>query len=188
MSKLLPVFLDRDGVINRNLAEYVKSLKDWVPLPGAIEAISNLSNAGHPVIIVTNQSAVSRKYCLESDVREIHQHLVHLVDMAGGKIDGIYYCPHHPDDECDCRKPRTGMLDRARMELNLPSGGYLVGDASSDMEMGRRAGLKTILVLTGRGLNQIELIRTEKHPLPWKVTEDLSSAASIILEDSVKVY
>ena len=186
MSETLPVFLDRDGVINRNLAEYVRSVKDWVPLPGAIEAIANLSNAGHPVIIVTNQSAISRKYCLESDVEEIHRHLVHLVDMAGGKIEGIYYCPHHPDDECDCRKPNTGMLDTARMELDLPPGGYLVGDASSDMEMGRRAGLKTILVLTGRGLNQLELIKMENHPSPWKVTEDLPSAALIILEDSIQ--
>ncbi|MCK4506707.1 MAG: D-glycero-beta-D-manno-heptose 1,7-bisphosphate 7-phosphatase [Candidatus Aegiribacteria sp.] len=184
MTHPLPVFLDRDGVINRDSADYIRSLKDWVPLPGSIEAIANLSNAGHPVIIVTNQSAISRKYCLESDVMEIHQHLIQLVDNAGGKIDGIYYCPHHPDDECDCRKPKTGMLDKARQELNLPHGGYLVGDASSDMEMGRRAELKTILVLTGRGLNQLELIEMEDHPMPWRVTEDLASAASIILEDS----
>ena len=184
MTDILPVFLDRDGVINRDSADYIRSLKDWIPLPGSIDAIANLSNAGHPVIIVTNQSAISRKYCLESDVREIHQYLIHLVDKAGGKIDGLYYCPHHPDDECDCRKPKTGMLDTARQELNLPSGGYLVGDASTDMEMGRRGDLKTILVLTGRGLNQLELIEKENHPLPWRVTEDLASAALIILEDS----
>ncbi len=184
MNRAMPVFLDRDGVINRNLADYVRSLNDWIPLPGSIEAIVNLSNAGHPVIVVTNQSAISRKYCLESDVMEIHQHLIQLVDEAGGKIDGLYYCPHHPDDACDCRKPKTGMLDTARKDLNLPPGGYLVGDASSDMEMGRRAGLKTILVLTGRGLNQLELIKMENHPAPWRVTEDLASAALIILEDS----
>lgn len=180
----MPVFLDRDGVINRDSPDYIRSLKDWIPLPGSIEAIANLSNAGHPVIVVTNQSAISRKYCLESDVREIHQRLIQLVDNAGGKIDGIYYCPHHPDDECDCRKPKTGLLDTAREDLNLPPGGYLVGDASSDLEMGRRAGLKTILVLTGRGLNQLELIKMENHPSPWRVTEDLASAALIILEDS----
>ncbi|MCK4504187.1 MAG: HAD-IIIA family hydrolase [Candidatus Aegiribacteria sp.] len=184
MNRAMPVFLDRDGVINRNLADYVRSLNDWIPLPGSIAAIANLSNAGHPVIVVTNQSAISRKYCLESDVIEIHQHLIKLVDKAGGKIDGLYYCPHHPDDACDCRKPKTGMLDTARKELNLPHGGYLVGDASSDMEMGRKAGLKTILVLTGRGLNQLELINMENHPAPWRVTEDLASAALIILEDS----
>lgn len=184
MKPAMPVFLDRDGVINRNCADYVRSLKDWIPLPGSIEAIAKLSIAGHPVIVVTNQSAISRKYCLESDVMEIHQHLIQLVDNAGGRIAGLYYCPHHPDDECDCRKPRTGMLDMARKELNLPPGGYLVGDASSDMEMGIRAGLKTILVLTGRGLNQLELIEKENQPSPWRVTEDLASAALIILEDS----
>ncbi len=184
MKRAVPVFLDRDGVINRDSADYVRSLKDWIPLPGSIEAIANLSNAGHPVIVVTNESAISRKYCHESDVREIHQYMIQLVDKAGGKIDGIYHCPHHPDDECDCRKPKTGMLDTARKELNLPHSGYLVGDASSDMEMGRRAGLKTILVLTGRGTKQLELIEMENHPLPWRVTEDLASAVLIILEDS----
>lgn len=182
--RLLPVFLDRDGVINRNFTDYVRSLKDWFPLPGAIEAIVALSNAGHPVIVVTNQSAIARKYCLESDVEEIHDHMIQIVKNAGGNIDGVFYCPHHPDDGCDCRKPKTGMIDTAREELNLPHGGYLVGDAASDMEMGRRAGLRTILVLTGRGRDQLELITRNDLPMPWKVTDDITDAAGIILKDS----
>ncbi len=182
--KAEPVFLDRDGVINTNRVDYIRSLAQWVPIPRAIEAIARLSNAGHPVIVLTNQSAIARKYCSVSDVEEIHLHLQHLVIEAGGLISGIYYCPHHPDEGCECRKPRTGMVECARMELDLPYGGYMVGDAESDMELGRRAGLKTVLVLTGRGEDQLRKISSEGCIRPWKVTENIFSAADIILQDS----
>ena len=181
---LKPVFLDRDGVINLNRSDYIRSLEEWIPISGAIETIARLSNAGHPVIVLTNQSAIARKYCLVSDVEGIHRHLLHLVAKAGGLISGIYYCPHHPLDGCVCRKPRTGMIESARRELNLPEGGYIVGDADSDMELGRRAGLKTVLVLTGRGKEQLRKINSEGCIRPWKVTENISSAVSIILEDA----
>ncbi len=179
-----PVFLDRDGVINLNRIDYVRSLEQWIPIPGAIEAIVTLSNAGHPVIVLTNQSAIGRRYCRMSDVEEIHQYLMHLVSTSGGLIAGIYYCPHLPDDECECRKPRTGMVESARRELDLPDGGYIVGDADSDMELGRRAGLKTVLVMTGRGKDQIRKIDQENLTRPWKITEDISSAVEIILKNS----
>lgn len=180
-----PVFLDRDGVINLNRVDYVRSLKEWLPIPGAIEALAKLSNAGHPVIVLTNQSAIARKYCTVSDVEEIHRHLINLVCSAGGVISGIYYCPHHPDDECECRKPRTGMIESARRELSLPDGGYIVGDADSDMELGRWAGLKTLLVLTGRGEDQLRKINAEGCIRPWKVTKNLSSAVDIIFADTI---
>ncbi|NOQ23421.1 MAG: HAD-IIIA family hydrolase [Candidatus Aegiribacteria sp.] len=186
-ANLKPVFLDRDGVINRNRVDYIRSLSQWIPIPGAIKAIVNLSNAGHPVIVLTNQSAIARKYCRVSDVEEIHRHLIHQVSIAGGLISGIYYCPHHPDDGCECRKPRTGMVESARRELDLPYGGYIVGDADSDMELGRRTGLKTVLVLTGRGKDQMKKIISESFTPPWKVTEDISSAVEIILKDTGSV-
>lgn len=181
MIKAEPVFLDRDGVINRNRVDYVRSLEQWIPIHGSIEAIARLSNAGHPVIVLTNQSAIARNYCRVSDVERIHRHLIHLVSAAGGSISGIYYCPHLPDEGCDCRKPRTGMVESAREELNLPDGGYIIGDADSDMELGRRAGLKTILVLTGRGKDQIRKIELEDFTRPWKIAEDISSAVEMIL-------
>jgi len=181
---VLPVYLDRDGVINRNRSDYVRSLEDWIPIPGAIEAIIRLSQAGHPVIVITNQSAIARGYCTVRDVERIHSNLIHQVNKAGGEISGIYYCPHHPDDGCECRKPSTGMLETARRELDLPEGGYIVGDADSDMELGRRAGLKTILVLTGRGRDQKEKIESESLPEPWRISEDISSAVEIIIRDS----
>ncbi len=184
-NRVKPVFLDRDGVINRDSSDYIKSLEEWVPLPGAIEAIVRLSNAGHPVIILTNQSAIARRFCRVSDVEEIHLHLQHQVSKAGGLISGIYYCPHHPDDGCECRKPRTGMVESARREFDLPDGGYIIGDADSDMELGRRTGLKTVLVLTGRGNDQLRKINSEGFTRPWKVTENISSAVEIILEDTM---
>lgn len=185
MTHRSPVYLDRDGVINENSREYVKSIDEWIPIPGAIEAIARLSRAGHRVVVVTNQSAVARKFCSEGDVLEIHRHMRSLVEEAGGIISGIFYCPHHPEDDCECRKPRTGLIDRAREELGLPEGGYIVGDAGTDMELGRRSGLKTILVLTGRGIGQLSEIKRKGYQLPWKVADDIGSAVDIILEDSI---
>jgi D-glycero-D-manno-heptose 1,7-bisphosphate phosphatase len=179
--QLPPVFLDRDGVINRNREDYVRSIADWEPIPGALEAIARLSRAGHPVIVVTNQSAVSRGYCSLTDVEEVHALMKARVEEAGGLLTTVCYCPHHPDELCMCRKPETGMIDRARTEHGLPPGGYLVGDAASDMEMGRRAGLFTILVLTGRGADQLRHMSIDGTGMPWRVAADLSEASDIIL-------
>ncbi|MBN2587148.1 MAG: HAD-IIIA family hydrolase [Candidatus Fermentibacteraceae bacterium] len=180
----VPVFLDRDGVINRDRDDYVKSLEEWKPFPGAVASIVRLCSAGHPVVVITNQSAIGRNYCTEACVRDIHSHLTELVRDAGGALSGIYYCPHRPDEGCACRKPETGMVDAARSDLDLPAGGYIVGDAESDMELGRRAGLKTILVLTGRGSDQLGIMESGGLPAPWRVAGDISEAVEIIISDS----
>ncbi|MBD3277637.1 MAG: D-glycero-beta-D-manno-heptose 1,7-bisphosphate 7-phosphatase [Candidatus Aegiribacteria sp.] len=182
--KPLPVFLDRDGVINENRDDYVKSLSEWVPIEGAMEAIAALSEAGHPVVVVTNQSAVARGYCGIEQVKAIHSKLMGMAEDTGGIISSVYYCPHHPNDGCRCRKPATGMILRARKELDLPDGGYMVGDAASDMELGERAGLKTVLVLTGRGEDQLEIMESGGDVLPWRVADDITEACRIILDDS----
>ncbi len=176
-----PVFLDRDGVINQNRSGYVRTLSDWVPLPGSLEAVARLSAAGHPVVVVTNQSAIARGYTTTEEVERVHDRLRSMVCDLGGEVSATYYCPHHPDDGCDCRKPRTGMVARARLELGLPQAGYLVGDADSDMELGRRVGLRTILVRSGRGLAQLRLMRAECRRMPDLVVDDLSEAARRIL-------
>jgi len=178
---LPPVFLDRDGVINRNRDDYVRSISDWEPIPGSIEAAARLSRAGHPVIVVTNQSAVARGYCSLADVEAVHALMRARIEEAGGSLTAVYYCPHHPDESCACRKPEIGMIDRARMEHPMPAGGYLVGDAASDMEMGRKAGLLTILVLTGRGSAQLLRMKSGGEPMPWKVAADLAEAVDIIV-------
>jgi histidinol-phosphate phosphatase family protein len=176
-----PVFLDRDGVINENRADYVKSPAEWKPLPGAISAIAALRRAGHRIVVVTNQSGIGRGIYTAEDVELIHDVLKNALNAAGVDDAAIYYCPHHPDSWCSCRKPETGMTDRAIRELNLPSGGWIIGDAESDMELGRRAGLETILVLSGRGSAQLEKITSENLPMPDHVTESLVSAVELVL-------
>jgi D-glycero-D-manno-heptose 1,7-bisphosphate phosphatase len=178
----LPVFLDRDGVINRDSTDYIRSLDQWVPFPGVFRALAALSAAGHPLIIVTNQSAVSRGFTSVDEVEAIHDALLGKADEAGAVVSGIYYCPHQPEDRCSCRKPAIGMIEAARRDLSLPEGGWMIGDASSDMELGRNAGLETILVLTGRGADQLEIIRCWNSPLPSAVVDNLCCAVDYILE------
>lgn len=174
-----PVFLDRDGVINENVPDYVRSVSMWAPIPGALEAAAAMSSAGHPVVVVTNQSAIGRGLVDASTVDSINALMSDRIDALGGRLSGVYVCPHRPDEGCSCRKPETGMIEAARRDLRLPPGGWLVGDAETDMEMGRRAGLETILVMTGRGREQAGLAKPG-HP-PGHVAEDLAAAAAIIL-------
>ncbi len=177
-----PVFLDRDGVINLNRSDYVKNLDEFVPIDGAVESIAKLAVAGHPVVVVTNQSCIGRGLCREEDVRAIHEHLRKIVALAGGIIDGIYYCPHHPDEGCNCRKPGTGLVERASSELSLVPGGYIVGDAQTDMELGFRTGLKTIMVRTGRGESQLNHIVFEGLTMPWKTVASITEAVDLIID------
>ena len=181
-----PVFLDRDGVINENNVDYVRRLEQWIPIPGSIQAIARLNLAGHRVFVVSNQSAIAREYTTVEEVERINDRMLAAVASEGERIDAVYYCPHHPDEDCSCRKPRTGMVDRAREEHDLPSGGrgYLVGDAASDMELASRAGLTGVLVLTGRGANQLEKMREAGEPteiVPAYVARNLEEAVDWIL-------
>lgn len=178
---LPPVFLDRDGVINRNREDYVKTVAEFLPLPGAIDSIVRLCRAGHPVVVVTNQSCIARGICGEDTVRAVNDHLSELVRSAGGVLSGIYCCPHHPDEGCGCRKPAVGMIESAVRDLGLPPGGFIVGDAASDIELGEKAGLRTILVMTGRGMEQLELMGPAGPPGPWRLAKDLAQAVDIIL-------
>jgi len=140
-----------------------------------------LYRAGHPLVVVTNQSGIARGYYSARDVEEIHQVMRNALKAAGVDSIHIFYCPHHPREKCGCRKPETGMIQQAKRELGLPPGGWIVGDAHSDMELGRRTGLKTILVLSGRGSSQLAMIKEENLVLPDNVTDSLASALEIIL-------
>ena len=177
----VPVFLDRDGVINANRSDYVKMPSEWIPVPGAISAMATLHRAGHQLIVVTNQSGIGRGFYTKEAVDCIHEVMLSALSAAGVPSIPIMYCPHHPRDRCGCRKPETGLIDKARLDLKLNSGGWMVGDAHSDMELGRRSGLKTILVLSGRGARQLETIKAENLPMPDHITGSLVSAADIIL-------
>ena len=178
---MLPVYLDRDGVINENRADYVKKPSEWVPIPGAISAMAALSEAGHPLVVVTNQSGIGRRYYTARDVNLIHEVMQNAFRAAGMTHVPILYCPHHPDDKCGCRKPETGMIDKAKTDYGLPEGGWMIGDAESDMELGRKSGLKTVLVLSGRGRAQLDIIKAENLTMPDYITDSLVSALDILL-------
>ena len=147
------VMLDRDGVINHDSPDYIKNVSEWHPIDGSIEAIANLSNAGFVVCIATNQAGIGRGLISQPDLDGIHQRLIHRVQDAGGMITHIAFCPHHPDDGCDCRKPAPGMLlaigDVTRMDIK---GQPFVGDSAKDVEAAIAAGCSPVIVKTGNGI------------------------------------
>jgi D-glycero-D-manno-heptose 1,7-bisphosphate phosphatase len=149
------VFLDRDGVICHNRDDYVKSWQEFQFIHRAQESIARLTDAGLPVIVITNQSAINRGIVSASTVEDIHHRMVAAVEACGGRIARIYYCPHHPDEHCDCRKPQPGMLLRAARELGIDlEDSYLIGDALADIQAAQTVGTKAYMVLTGRGKRQ----------------------------------
>ncbi|MCE8029918.1 D-glycero-beta-D-manno-heptose 1,7-bisphosphate 7-phosphatase [Halomonas daqingensis] len=147
------VILDRDGVINRDSDAYIKTLDEWIPYPSSIEAIARLSRAGWQVAIATNQSGIARGYYDETTLATMHAELERLVAAAGGEIAHIAYCPHGPDDGCNCRKPRPGLLEEIRTRLGLDSleGSWIVGDSLRDLQAGESMGCRSVLVRTGKG-------------------------------------
>jgi D-glycero-D-manno-heptose 1,7-bisphosphate phosphatase len=147
------VILDRDGVINHDSDAYIKSLDEWIAYPSAIKAIAKLSQAGFMVAVATNQSGIARGYYNEATLHEMHYHLRALVKAEGGDIAHIAYCPHGPDDQCDCRKPLPGLLIQIQNVLGLESlkGSWMVGDSLRDIQAGEAVGCQTSLVRTGKG-------------------------------------
>ena len=133
--------LDRDGVVNQDSDDYIRSEQDWIPIPGSIEAIARLSMAGYQVAIATNQSGLNRGYFTLEDLESIHRQLCAMVEEKGGSIAGIFYCPHRPDENCDCRKPATGLLRAIERELGESVAGcYFIGDSLKDLQAGRAMG------------------------------------------------
>ena len=142
------VFLDRDGLICKDV-HYMRSPEQFELLPGAAEGIKLLNELGLKVIIATNQSGIARGYFTEADLERIHQRMLKELAERGARIDAIYFCPHHPDENCPCRKPRIGMLERAAEDLGLELRDcFIVGDKKLDIEAGRNAGCKSVLVVS----------------------------------------
>lgn len=193
MKKRIAVFLDRDGTVNDE-AEYLGDAERLLVLPRAGEAIRLLNEKRIPVVLVTNQSGVARGYFSESTVNEIHERLKTILARDGAHIDGIYYCPHHPEVglpeyrlDCDCRKPRTGMVKAAEKDLNIDlSGSYMIGDKVIDMELARNAGVKGILVLTGYGREELKRLGNDRKMWPDHVADDLFDAVQWILNEEKK--
>ena len=176
------VFLDRDGVINQNRPDHVKSLDEFVLLPGAVQALCLLSDVRMPVVVVSNQAVINRGLVSRVTVHSIHRHMVELARSAGGRIDAVFYCPHRPAEGCACRKPRPGLLEQAAVALEVDlSGSYLVGDALSDVRAALGVRAQPLMVLTGRGRIQVPLLAANGlEDVP--VFNDLLEAAVWILQ------
>jgi D-glycero-D-manno-heptose 1,7-bisphosphate phosphatase len=180
------LILDRDGVINEDSDDYIRSLADWRPLTGSMEAIAALSRAGYTIAIATNQSGLSRGYFSLDALEAIHAQLRAQVEELGGHIAGIFYCPHLPEEGCTCRKPATGLLQAMEAELGESAmGAIFVGDSLKDLQAARAAGCLPVLVRTGKGeatLAALQSGTTElDDPLNIPVYADLAAAARAIL-------
>jgi len=183
------VFLDRDGTVNVEVG-YLSDLSQLRLIPGAGEAIKRLNEGGLKVILVTNQSGIARGYFSEAFVKATHELLEKMLRKEGAVINGIYYCPHHPTagnseytTQCDCRKPGTGMIDRAARELAIDvTRSYVVGDKWSDVELGQRAGARSILVRSGFAPDDPGNVRPPHLKDPDFIAHTITQAADWILQ------
>lgn len=175
------VIIDRDGVINYDSDDYIKSLREWQPIPGSLEAIARLSQAGYAVAIATNQSGLARGLFQLEDLEAINASLLERVHELGGDVAGIFYCPHHPDDDCGCRKPKPGLINAIENELGVSAqAAYFIGDSLKDLQAGLAKGCKPVLVKTGKGEATLQkLPDTMRETVP--VFDDLATAADYIL-------
>ena len=146
------VILDRDGVINYDSASHIKSPDEWKPIPGSLEAIARLSQAGYHVVVATNQSGVGRGLFEMATLNAIHDKMYHALGQLGGRIDAVFFCPHAQDGGCNCRKPKPGLLEEIghRFNVNL-QGVPSIGDSRRDLEASAAVGAQPVLVLTGKG-------------------------------------
>ena len=174
------VFLDRDGVINENRNDYVKSWSEFVFKPGVFEPLKALSRNHHAIVLITNQSGIGRGFVDRSTVDSIHHRMQEVIHAAGGRVDAIYYCPHRPADNCDCRKPKSGLLVRAAQELNLDlDDSFFIGDAVSDVDAALTAGCSPVYVLSGKGKEQLPLLK-QKHGGKVPVAGNLCDAVELL--------
>jgi D-glycero-D-manno-heptose 1,7-bisphosphate phosphatase len=177
------IILDRDGVINYDSEAFIKSPAEWIPIPGSLEAIARLNQAGYRVVVATNQSGIARGLFDVVTLNAIHQKLHNAAQQVGADIDAIFYCPHAADDNCDCRKPKSGMLQTIASRFNTSLKGVPnVGDSLRDLQAGYGMDCVPYLVLTGKGQRTLE-----KGGLPpgTLVYPDLASVADSLLKDSV---
>ncbi|MBI3398708.1 MAG: D-glycero-beta-D-manno-heptose 1,7-bisphosphate 7-phosphatase [Deltaproteobacteria bacterium] len=179
MHKNAAVFLDRDGTINEDTG-YIDAPKRLVIIDGVFSSIKKLNSKGFKVVVITNQSGVARGYFSREAVDAVNRRLEETLKKEGAYLDGIYYCPHHPDDDCECRKPKTGMLEKAKKDLHVDlEQSYVVGDKVSDVEIAYKIGGKGILVRTGMG-NDEEKKLIHK---PSYIADDLKGAVEWIIKD-----
>lgn len=175
------IILDRDGVINADSDDYIKSPDEWHALPGSLEAIATLSKAGHKVVVATNQSGVGRGYYDLNMLQKIHEKMQTELAKHGGKLTGIYFCPHTPDDRCHCRKPEPGLLEKIKADFPEEfSNAVLIGDSYRDLQAAHKMKIKAILVKTGNGKKTLEKNKDEIN----EVYDDLKAYVKIMLQSN----
>jgi D-glycero-D-manno-heptose 1,7-bisphosphate phosphatase len=174
------IVLDRDGVINEDSDAFVKSVGEWVPIAGSLEAMARLNQAGYRLVIATNQSGLGRGLLTLDDLNAMHQRLHDRLAELGGQIDAIFFCPHSPEEQCACRKPRPGLVLSIRERFGVAASDLLViGDSLRDLESAWVAGVPAVLVLTGKGSRT--LVEHRERLGETRVYGDLAAAADAIL-------
>lgn len=185
------VFIDRDGTINEQMG-YINHISRFVLLPGTAEALIILNRHDYLAIVISNQSGVARGYFPINLVEKVHSHMRALLQKEGAVIDGIYFCPHYEEGivpeysiACDCRKPRTGLIEMACENFDIDmANSYVVGDRCMDIDMAHRSNLKGVLVTTGYGLGDIDYVLASSPSKPVHIAKDLLHAVRWIIKDS----
>ncbi len=174
------VILDRDGVINHDSDQFIKSSDEWKPIPGSLEAIAHLNQAGYRVVVASNQSGLGRGlFCMDM-LNRIHAKMHKLVIQAGGRIDAVFICPHTADSACDCRKPKAGLFrDIANRYHTDLTGVPAIGDALRDLEAALQVGARPILVRTGKGLRTLG---SDALPAGVDVYDNLAAAVRALVD------
>ena len=176
------VFLDRDGVINRDSDQYIKHWAEFEFLPGSLEALARLTAAGLQLVVVTNQSAVGRGLVSLAGLQEIHRHMTGAIAAAGGRLLDILFCPHRPEAGCDCRKPATGMIAEACRRHGLdPARAVMVGDRAKDIRCGRDAGCRATVLVGAADPSNILAELAQWKIAPDRVAPDLAGACDWII-------
>ncbi|MGR9014833.1 MAG: D-glycero-beta-D-manno-heptose 1,7-bisphosphate 7-phosphatase [Gammaproteobacteria bacterium] len=177
MQKDRYVLLDRDGVINHDSDAFIKSPDEWLPIDGSLEAIALLNEHGYKVVVVTNQSGLARGLLDAAMLEKIHAKMQRLTEEKGGKIDAIYFCPHGPNDDCTCRKPKPGLLETFARDRHVKlTGMAVIGDSLRDLQAAEAVGASPILVKTGKGQKTL----TENPNLNIPIFENLYDAAKYL--------
>ncbi len=173
------IILDRDGVINQDSDDFIKSVDEWQPIPGSLEAIALLHRHGFRVVVITNQSGVARGLFSLATLNEIHRHMLNETRAKGGLIEAVFVCPHGPDDGCSCRKPATGMFRdvAARLKIEM-SGVPAVGDSMRDLQAAQEVGALPVLVKTGKGRKTLKMLKKDDSPLSPEEVKDFKDLAS----------
>jgi D-glycero-D-manno-heptose 1,7-bisphosphate phosphatase len=180
------IFLDRDGVIIENRADYVKSLAETKFLPGVLEALAQLARADWLIVVVTNQAAIGRHIITRETADAINDYVIQAIGAAGGRVDRLYLCPHHPDDRCACRKPAPGLLLQAAAELGIDlETSVMMGDAASDIQAALTAKVRPVFLLTGLA-ERLEQELALARQLNATIYPDLATAVKALLEESAE--